>query len=182
MTLPAVIRVNVSIPFPALAQGAAFITLVKANGIWTITPNYQLLAQATGVTATQIIAVYDTGTGVWNYVNALGFGGGGSSYRTVTTTGLVTVLPSDTTILLQKGSSGASSIQLPQSAVRNGLPVTVKDMTYDAFTNHITWLPAAGEMLDGFSAAASITNGVALIDVDGGKKTFYPLTSGGWYL
>lgn len=79
MTLPANIRVNVRVPFPALVQGAAFITVAKANGIWTIKPNYQLLAAAPSITATQLVAVYDSASGVWNTVTPaqLGSGGGG---------------------------------------------------------------------------------------------------------
>ena len=68
MTLPASIRVNVRAPFPARAQGSSFIVVSKANGVYTIKPNYQLLTQAPGLTATQIVAVYDTATGVWTYV------------------------------------------------------------------------------------------------------------------
>lgn len=191
MTLPANIRVNVRIPFPALVQGGAFITVAKANGIWTIKPNYQLLALAPGQTPTQIVAVYDTASGGWNYVTAAslagsggGGGGGNIAYRTVTAAGAVAVTPTDVpTILLQKSPSGPSTINLPASSLRygNGLPITVKDLTYDANTNNITFVPSSGETLDGFSAAAAVANGVALIDVDGGAKTFYPLTSGGWY-
>lgn len=184
MTLPANIRVNVRVPFPALVQGAAFITVSKANGIWTITPNYQLLAGAPSITPTQLIAVFDTASRIWSTVPAdiFGSGGGGSViYRIVTSAGAVVVQPSDTVILLQKSPSGASTIDLPLSGSRNGIPITVKDLTYDANTNNITFVPASGETLDGFSAAAAVANGVALIDVDGGFKTFNPLTSGGWY-
>lgn len=190
MTLPANIRVNVRVQFPALVQGGAFISVVKANGIWTLTPNYKLLALAPGQTPTQIIAVYDTANGVWNYVTAASLAGGGGggggviTYRTVAVAGAVAVLPNDVaTILLQKSPSGASTINLPASSTRyaNGLPITVKDLTYDANTNNITFVPSSGETLDGFSAAAAVANGVALINVDGGSKTFYPLTSGGWY-
>lgn len=183
MTLPANIRVNVRVPFPAVVKGAAFITVAKANGVWTLAPNYLLLAPAIGVTATQIVAVFDTVSGVWSYISATQLASAAQgSYRTVTTIGAVTVQPTDVVILLQKGASGASTINLPNSAIRAGVPVTVKDLTYDANTNNITFVPAMGETLDGFSAAAAVANGVAVIDVDGGAKTFWPLTAGGWYL
>lgn len=108
-------------------------------------------------------------------------GSSGSSYRPITTPGSVTVQPTDTILLFNKSTSGVSSILLPQSSTRNGLPLFAKDLTYDANTNNITWVPASGETLDGFSAAASITNGIALIAINGGFKKFYPLLSGGWY-
>jgi hypothetical protein len=78
MTLPANIRVNVRVPFPALVQGGAFVTVAKANGIWSITPNYNLLAPAPAVTPTQLIAVQDANTGVWNTVTATELQGGGA--------------------------------------------------------------------------------------------------------
>lgn len=182
MTLPASIRVNVRVPFPALVQGAAFITVSKANGIWTIAPNYQLLTQASAAKSTQILAVYDTSTGVWNYITPTQIAAANlTNYRVVNFAGAVTVLPTDVTILLAKSPSGASTINLPNSVSRGGIPVTVKDLTYDANANNITFVPASGETLDGFSASAAATNGVAVIAIDGGAKTWYPLTSGGWY-
>ena len=173
MSLPADIRVNVRVPFPALVQGAAFITVAKSSGIWTLAPNYQVLSQAPNLTPTQILAVYDTASGVWNQITAFSLGlatAGIGVYRTVTAAGAVTIGPTDVTILLKKSPSGASSIVLPTSASRAGLPVTVKDLTYDANTNNITFVPSSGETLDGFSASASIANGVALIDVEDRKS------------
>lgn len=77
MTLPANIRVIVRVPFPALVQGASFITVAKANGIWTLKPNYQVLAPAAGITSTQLLATYDSASGVWNTVTPAQLGGGG---------------------------------------------------------------------------------------------------------
>lgn len=181
MTLPASIRVNVRVSFPALVQGSAFITVAKANGIWSISPNYQLLAQAPGITSTQILAVYDTATGVWNYVHPWQIPGFGL-YTLVTVAGTYPVQPADFMILLKKSPSGASTIQLPTSASRNGLPVMVKDLTGDANANNDTFVPATGETIDGFSDSVAAANGVAVIDVDYGFKKLYPLVSGGWYV
>lgn len=135
-----------------------------------------------GLALCEVSALEAHGWGVTLLQITSGGGGGGSGgYRIVTTAGAVTVLPTDSTILLKKSPSGASSIILPTSASRNGSSLTVKDLTYDAAANHITWVPAAGETLDGFSASVAAANGVALIDIDGGYKTWSPLTGGGWY-
>ena len=74
-TLPADIRVNVRAPFPSQVQGAAFVQVSKANGLWTVAPNYQLLAEALGITATQILALYDTAAGLWSWAPATAVGG-----------------------------------------------------------------------------------------------------------
>ncbi len=36
MSLPPNIRINASVPFPPIVQGAGGVTVSKANGIWTI--------------------------------------------------------------------------------------------------------------------------------------------------
>lgn len=182
MTLPASIRVNARVSFPTRVQGAAFITVNKANGIFTLVPDYRLLAPSGGVSPTQILAAFDTASGTWSYITSGQLGAILSNYRPVTLPGTVTIVNSDIGIIFQKAPSGASTIQLPPSSSRGGLPVWAKDLTYDANSNNITFAPAFGETLDGFSASAAIANGIALIDVDGGSKTFYPLTSGGWYI
>jgi hypothetical protein len=182
LTLPANIRVNVRVPFPALVSGTAFLTVEKANGIWTITPNYQILAPSLGVSPTQILALFDTATGAWSYLGATQLAALLSSYRTVTATGAITVSPSDVVILMQKTLSGASTLQLPTSASRGGVPLKIKDLTGDANTNHITIVPAFGETIDGFSATAAAANGVGVIDIDLGVKILNPLLNGGWYV
>ena len=107
--------------------------------------------------------------------------GGTYPYRIVTTPGTVSISSSDYVILLQKGASGASTIQLPQASIRNGAPIIVKDLTGDANTNNDTFATYSGETIDGFTASAAAANGLAVIDIDYGSKELYPLASGGWY-
>ncbi|MBV8472591.1 MAG: hypothetical protein JO107_09460 [Hyphomicrobiales bacterium] len=183
MSLPANIRVNVRAPFPAQVAGAGFITVSKKNGVWTIAPNFAQINSLGGLKPTQIFVVYDTVTGLFTSVSVASLNQFGAGvYRTVTTTGNVNAAVTDGIILMQKSSSGPTSISLPQSSLRGGLPLTVKDLTGDANTNNITFVPAIGETIDGFSAAAAAANGVALIDTNYGKKTLFPLTSGGWFI
>ncbi len=182
MSLPANIRVNVRAPFPTRVQGSAFISVSKANGVWTIAPNYQLLANNV-LTPTQIIAVQDISTGAWSFVYATLFVAAAlANYRTITTAGIVTVLPTDNVLLFNKSPSGTSTINLPASATRSGAPVSAKDLTGDANTNNITFVPLSGETIDGFSASAAAANGVAVVDVNYGFKKLFPLAIGGWYV
>lgn len=180
MTLPASIRVNVRSPFPSRVQGAAFIQVTKANGIWTIAPNYELLAQAPSLTGTQVVVVFDPTIGQFSLLNATNMAGNGPP-RVVTAAGDVTVGATDIVILLDKTVGAATNINLPPSGSRSA-SVSVKDIKGDAHTNNITFVPAAGETIDGFSAAAAAANGTALIDINYGKKTVCPLSSGGWYV
>jgi len=100
----------------------------------------------------------------------------------ITAAGNVTVNTIQPVYILNKTVGAPTSILLPTAASRNLIPVTVKDYKGDANTNNITFVPNGTETIDGFSPAAAITNGSALIDINYGKKTLFPLLSGGWYL
>ena len=183
MSLPANIRVNVRAPFPTQVIGTSFISATKANGIWTISPNYLRLANNPALTPTQVFALQDTLTGQWSYMSAaLLISTALSNYRIATTVGVVNFLATDTILILQKAASGASTVNLPLASSRGGVPATIKDLTGDANTNNITIVPSGADTIDGFSAAAAAANGVAVIDIDYGFKTLYPLVNGGWYL
>lgn len=183
MTLPVSIRVNVRAPFPTQVKGAGFISVAKANGVWTITPNYLTIAPVVNVTPTQVLVLQDSITGSFSQVGvAVLVSSALSPYRIITTPGAANVLTTDVVLLFQKATSGASTVNLPTSATRQGAPVTIKDLTGDANTNNITIVPAAGETIDGFDAADAATNGTAVISVDYGSKQLFPLTSGGWYI
>lgn len=71
MALPASIRVNCRAPFPARVKGAAFIEVSKVNGLWTIAPDYELLAQVPSITSSQVVVVYDPATQSFGLVNLL---------------------------------------------------------------------------------------------------------------
>jgi hypothetical protein len=183
VTLPVSIRVNVRAPFPTQVKGSAFISVLKANGVWTIAPDYLTIAPNIGVTPTQVLVVQDSITGAFSQIGASALvSSAGSPFRIITTPGAASVLSTDVVLLFDKTTSGASTLSLPASAIRQGAVVVVKDLTGDANTNNITIVPASGETIDGFSAAASAANGVAVISIDHGFKRFYPLTSGGWYV
>lgn len=185
MTLPVNIRINVRAPFPARVVGAGFVVVSKVNGIWTISVDYTQLAPLLISADIQgaLVAVYDPATKQYNTLTvAQVIATGINTYRVVTAAGPVTIGPSDVTILLNKTAPAATNINLPASASRNGVPVTVKDYGGVAQANNITFVPAAGETIDGFTASQAAANGAALINVNYGKKTLFPLTSGGWYL
>lgn len=102
--------------------------------------------------------------------------------RIVTAAGDVVAADGDTTILLNKTVGEPTNINLPPALSRAGRPITVKDYKGDANVNAITFVSWTGETIEGFSAAAAAANGVAVISFSHGKKTLYPLISGGWYL
>lgn len=184
MTLPANIRVNVLASFPTRVSGSGFSIVTKTNGIWVLGDDYRILVPATVIAdpTAKIIAIQDLVTGSFSYMTVAAFIGSVlGTYRIVTAAGDATVGPTDTTLLLNKTAGATTNVLAPTSATRNGVPVTIKDYKGDANTNNITFVPNGAETIDGFSPAAAAANGTALIDINYGKKTFFPLTSGGWY-
>lgn len=185
MSLPANIRINVPVPFPAQVVGGNFISITKASGIYTVKANYALLASLGSVadpSAKQVV-IFDPVTLVYNTMTlAALLASLGGTYRIITAAGDVTVLSSDVTILMNKSSGAATNINLPTSASRGGVPLTIKDYKGDANTNNITCVLADSEKLDGLTQANADTAGLSKIDMNYGFKTLYPLTAGGWYL
>lgn len=185
MTLPASIRVNAQFPFPSLVKGSGPIIIAKANGIWTVGFTIaQLAPMLVGSDpTTKLVLIYDQVTGAFLQTTiATLIGAAANTYRIVTAAGNVAVLATDLVILMNKAVGAATSIVLPPSVQRNGAPLTVKDLKGDANANNITFVPDGVETIDGFDAATAAANGSALIDINYGKKTLYPLTAGGWYL
>jgi len=184
MTLPVSIRINVMVLFPARVQGSGFLTVTKANGIFTLGIDYSLLGTPIPLNdpANTVVAVFNLITKAYNLTTlatliASAVGG----YRMVTAAGDIAASATDTTILVNKTVGAATNIVVPTSASRQGLPLRVKDYKRDAGTNNITFVMSAGETMDGLSQAAADAAGLTKIDMNGDDKTWSPLTSGGWF-
>lgn len=182
MTFPANIRFNARVSFPTRVQGSSFITVLKSNGVWTVAPDFSRINVAGSINFTQQFFLYDPANKSYALVNAnSAFGALVGQYRQVTSAGDVTILATDSIILMNKAVGAATNINLPKSSSRNGMPLKIKDLKGDANTNNITLVPYSGETIDGFSAAQAVANGVGLINIAYGVKTLFPLSSGGWF-
>lgn len=179
------VTVSAQFPFPATVKGSGPILIGKVNGIWTVAFTIaQLAALAPGFDpSTNFLLVWNAGTGTFQQVSIQSaISAVSNQYRIITAAGDVAVLGTDVVILMNKAVGATTNINLPTSASRNGVPLTVKDYKGDANANPITFVPSGAETIDGFSGAAAAANGEALIDTNYGKKTLYPLTAGGWYV
>src|SRR6266436_445469 len=66
MALPAKIRANMAVPFPAMVQGSGPITLGKQNGVWTVGASGDLIGEANpGAIATDFVLVWDSAAKGW---------------------------------------------------------------------------------------------------------------------
>ena len=183
MSLPAALRVNANLNFPATVRGSGPVTIAKANGIWTVGFTIaQLAPMPAGDPATRLVLIYDltTQTFMQTTISNL-IATATSGLRIVTAAGAVVIVATDQTILVNKTVGAATDINLPTSASRAGVPVIVKDYKGDAGTNNIRFVANGVETLDGLSQAAADAIGLTKITMGYGTRGAYPLSAGGWY-
>ena len=179
MTLPANIRVNTLLPFPALVTGSGPISVTKVNGIWTI--NYAIEnippGNPVGVQLNNdYLLVWDSVAQTFFTVPMSFFGTAGTTQKQRSiTSGPVIIGPSDQILNLNLSSS--LTITLPAYASRNGQPLTFKDVGNQATAFPQTITAAGGETIDGFTTIP--------FDVNGESITLSPANDGlntGWYV
>lgn len=178
-SLPYNLRVNVTVPFPALVAGAAGLKVLKTNGIWTIQPDFSTLTAQTPVIAqypTTFIEVWNSQTGIYSVVSfsTLLSVAVAVAYTIVTAAGTYVVLSTDNLVLINKTVGAANNVQLPAAASRLGAPVVVKDIKGDAAANNITILPFGAELIDGLANVP--------INSNYGGYRLWPLLTGGWFI
>lgn len=156
MSLPANIRVNASVPFPAQVKGAGPVTISRVNGIWTISLGVtQLGVLPAGFDPTKIeVPVYNTVNQVWQQASIQQILALATSTPTVITVANSPYVPRLTDVLIYVDSSGGPvEIDLAPANSRIGTPLTIKDVKGFSVANNITIKPSVGETLDGYTNA-----------------------------
>lgn len=181
MTLPANVRVNTAVPFPALVLPSGPITIAKNNGVWTI--GFTITAFGSqiplvGNYPTDFLLAWDAvnqtffKVSITNLISSLSLNGGARNQRSVTTTPIVVATTDQ--ILNCNISSGPAACTLPSAASRGGIPVTFKDLG-QAAAHNITITALGGDTIDG--AATYVLSGnrawVTLVPFNDG-------TNSGW--
>jgi hypothetical protein len=164
MTLARSIRMNVGAPFPALVKGDAGITIRRKNGIWTVELGYMTVGQQNPPPAanynTDFVLIYDSLVNTYVRVPLSAVAGGTRAQRSVTV-GPVTILPTDQVLNLNLTAAG--TIQLPSATLRNGVPLTFKDVGQQASAQPQTIATAVSEFIDGVATSVALNlNGQAI--------------------
>jgi len=177
MTLPANIRVNTLLPFPAQITGGGPIGIAKANGIWQIVFNPDALSTQTpppGDFFVDSIVIHNSSTGI-NFNMTLHDLVAAVTPVTATlnqrliTGGPATTLPTDRVINFN--CDAPTTITLPGYVAQAGIPLTFKDVAGKATSNNITITAAGGEFIDG--------QATILLDTDYESITLLPAFDGG---
>lgn len=178
MTLPAKIRINASVPFPALVQGANAVGITKSNGIWTVGLAYTAIATQTPPVSrltTDYIAVYDSVAQTYFTTPLSAIAVSSARPQRLVTGGPVVFASTDQVLNLKLTAAFTST--LPSYLGRMGLPLTLCDVTklYGLTFYAQQFNAAAGETIDGV-ASVSIT-------LPGQSITLMPMNDGasvGW--
>lgn len=180
MTLPANIRVNTQVPFPALVYGTGPIAIAKANGIWTVSFNiaaFGAQVPLVGNYPTDFLLGWDAvnkayfSVSITNLISSINQSlGAARTQRTVTATPIV--VQSTDQIISCNISSGPAACTLPSAAPRVGVPLTFKDLG-QATAHPITLTASGGDLIDGISTYVIGTDrqGVTLVPFNDGTNT-----------
>ena len=128
MTLPANVRVNTQVPFPATVQGSGPITLAKNLGRWIIGWAPQLLGIQNPPPfanfPTDYAVVYDAVNKVSILVPLSALATGGRLQRSITGAGNLPIQSSDSILNINNAADLIPVV--PLAATRSGAPLTFK--------------------------------------------------------
>jgi hypothetical protein len=179
MTLPANVRVNTAVPFPALVLPSGPITLAKNNGVWTIgftITSFGTQVPLVGNYPTDFLFGWDDvnktyfKVSITNLIASLNITAGSArTQRTVTATPIVVQV---TDQIISTKITTPAACTLPSAVSRTGVPLTFKDLG-QATANPITLTAAGGDTIDG--AATYVLNNnfawVTLVPFNDGTNT-----------
>lgn len=167
MTLPANIRVDMSVPFPALTQGSGPVTVTKVNGVWTLGFSMSGLAIETPPTsslATDYLLVFDSIAGNLFRVPMNALPATARTQRFIGGSAALPIAASDQ-ILNVSASSGGFVISAPAGGGRAGSPLTFK-------------LVSGGSAFTISATSPDTFDGQSSLVVNGGSVTLVPYNDG----
>lgn len=179
MTLPANVRVNAQVPFPAMVQGSGPVTIAKQNGIWTVGFSISNLGiqnpPPLNNFPTDYLLVWDSVAKQFIQVPLSALSSLARAQRSVTASPIV--IAATDMMLNVNINSGSPTCTLPGAATRAGVPLTFKDVGGNFAAHNLTITPAGGETIDG---AASL-----ILSANRQAVTLNPFNDGvnsGWFI
>jgi hypothetical protein len=168
MTLPANIRVNASVPFPATVKGSGVISIAKLNNIWTISLNFAALGISPVALdpANSYVLIWNAVTNTFALI-PLSAVFSSKVTKILTAAGPYAALPTDEVLIVKQTVAAAFTVTVDWSARTK--PLRVVDGKGDAAFNNITITPVAGQ------TQLATVNYSYVIDGNGGSITLTPL-------
>jgi hypothetical protein len=144
------VKLKVLPSFPAAVTGSIAISVLKANGAYTIEPDYSDLVELLQFDPSQEqVLVYSPSSGTWNVISLANLVNNATATTLVITAGSTYAAGvNDKLIAVNKTVGSATAITLPLSSLKVG-PVRVVDFKGDANTNNITISVAGSDKFNG---------------------------------
>jgi hypothetical protein len=179
MTLPANIRLNLNLPFPALVQGSGPVTVDKRNGVFTL--GFDIIDLGTGVPLpanfnNDYLIYYDAVLRTFLKVPFSSLPGPARPQRSIKTALDLPVTLNDS-VLNVDTTAGPLTLLLPSYGLRNGAPLTFKDTAGTWAANNVTFTATIPDSIDGISNAA-LAGGALKGTVNRQSFTFLPMNDG----
>lgn len=170
MALPATIRVNIAAPFPAQVQGAGGIKVTKANGKFTVSPDFAALASIGAVTpASKQVWVFDPATGIYNTMTLASVG---QSFGLGIPLDVFLLAGSSNTVGWS-GSTGSAPAVPPGMVIRYNHDGTISDANdpqVSAVSASTNWNSQTGSMWPAFGIAYGRRVGLVMTAVGGSTQ------------
>ena len=181
MTLPANIRLNLSVPFPALVQGSGPVTIDKRNGIFTL--GFDIIDLNTGIPLPanfndDYLIYYDAVLQSFLKVPFSSLPGVARAQRSIMTVLDLPITINDSILNVDLNTRPALTIVLPAYGTRAGAPLTFKDVagTWGGAST-VTFETTAPDSIDGISHAA-LAGGALKGTVNWQSFPFLPMNDG----
>lgn len=157
MPLPANVRINVNVPFPALVTATGPIGLSKVNGIWTVFWNPAVLGVTVppaGNLPTDYVVVYDSIAQTNFLVSLSTLAGIVRPQRLIQSAADLPVRASD--YQLNFKLSAPLTITLPLATSRVSAPLTLKDVAGNFNVNNLTVNTTGVDTVDGAASGTLV--------------------------
>lgn len=134
-----VIKGRMDVRFPARVEAQGFITVSKANGVFTFGVDFDLLGQGFVTDPTQAtVAYFDTQDGAYKTASFSDLVAGATQIEQhITAAGPVAILPNAGIVRVDQAVGAAITLTLPLASAKT-CPVLISDWRGDAGTNPIT--------------------------------------------
>jgi hypothetical protein len=165
------IQLKVLPKFPSNVLAASFLTLTKANGIWTVGVDYSKIAPI-GLfdPSVEKFPVFNSLDGSYALISLASLINASQTTRVITAPGDVAVAVTDGLIILNKTVSQTTNVNLPASALKIG-KVKIVDWKGDSASFPITVNCAGSDKLNGNLASW-------IISANGASAVFDPINTG----
>ena len=170
-----VLKGKMDVRFPATVLTEAFLTVARANGIYTFGADYTVLSSDAILDPAQtLIAVYDEGAGLFKQMTLSAFIAATTQIdQHVTAAGPAAVLANAGIVRVDQTVGAAITLNMPLASAKT-CPVLIQDWKGDAGTNNITITLAGSDKFPGGLTSWTIaadTGSVRLSPVSGAGYT-----------